>query len=214
MAPYTEEDEATTTWAPPAWRAASSTRSVPVAFTSWVATGSSSERGTEARAARCTTASAPPTARRSAWSSRIEPSMSSTPSTPSMLSARPVERSSRTTTRSTAGEADRARHRLAPMKPAPPVTTIRRGPDDRGPGDPAPGTAPRCAILSEKLDVGPGDAVAGVEDEGRVLAHEVVVEAVVIGHDDHGVGRRQGLRRERPPARRGRSPPAGGGRPR
>ena len=51
---------------------------VPVAFTAWVAIGSASDRGTDGRAARWTTASAPSNclARRSG--SRIEPTTSST----------------------------------------------------------------------------------------------------------------------------------------
>ena len=49
MAPYTDEEDATTTWGMPCRRAASSTVMVPVALTRWVAMGSASERGTDGR---------------------------------------------------------------------------------------------------------------------------------------------------------------------
>ncbi len=58
LAPYTDEDEATTTCGRPWRRAASSTSMVPVALVWWLAIGSASDRGTEGRAARWTTASA------------------------------------------------------------------------------------------------------------------------------------------------------------
>ena len=55
LAPYTDDDDATTTW-PTSWRRTpSSTWSVPVALAWCEAIGSSSERGTDGRAPRCTT---------------------------------------------------------------------------------------------------------------------------------------------------------------
>ena len=54
--------------------------------------------------------------------SRMLPS-TSVASTPSRLARSPVDRSSRATTSSPRSAAARARQRLAPMKPAPPVTT-------------------------------------------------------------------------------------------
>src|SRR3569833_2035898 len=70
--PYTDEDEAATTCTD-SRRHASSTRTVPVAFTSWLASGSASDRGTDGRAARCTTASASATSRASTAASRQLP---------------------------------------------------------------------------------------------------------------------------------------------
>ena len=52
FAPYTDEDEATTTCGRPWRRAASSTSMVPVALVWWLAIGSANDRGTEGRAAR------------------------------------------------------------------------------------------------------------------------------------------------------------------
>jgi hypothetical protein len=49
--PYTEEEELKTTCAP-VLRATSKTFNVPVALTSWVATGFFKDRGTEPRAAK------------------------------------------------------------------------------------------------------------------------------------------------------------------
>src|SRR5438552_4899280 len=153
--PYTDDDDATTTCGMPARRAASSTCTVPVAFARWDATGSWIERGTDGRAARCTTASAPAIARSSTSASRIVPSTSSA-STPSRLRASPVDRSSSATT--LAAPASR-RQRFAPMNPAPPLTStlIRDG------RLPAPGRVVAFAAVA-RLYLSPPD-VGDVERE-------------------------------------------------
>ena len=98
LAPYTDDDDATTTRRTPAARMASSTRMVPVALLSWLARGSSMDLGTDGRAARCTTASAPAsTSVRWAWS-KMSPSTSATPARSATFSAKPVDRLSNATT--------------------------------------------------------------------------------------------------------------------
>jgi hypothetical protein len=57
----------------PRRRTASRTRAVPVVFTSWLAIGLAIERGTEGRAARCTTPLAPLHALSSVESSKMSP---------------------------------------------------------------------------------------------------------------------------------------------
>ena len=109
---------------PPWRRAASRTSMVPVALAWWLAMGSASERGTDGRAARWTTASAPvehpvEERRRRGSTPRRARRRRRRPGS----AGDPVERSSRATTWSTKSWPASARHRLAPMKPAPPVTT-------------------------------------------------------------------------------------------
>ena len=82
LAPYTDEEDATTTWGMPWRRAASSTVMVPVALTWWVAMGSASERGTDGRAARWTIAWAPSMTPSRSAALRMEPSRSSTEGQP------------------------------------------------------------------------------------------------------------------------------------
>ena len=94
---------------------------MPVALARCDATGSSIERGTEGRAARCTIASHPCA---TAWSrlvSRMLPCTNST-ARPARLSALPVDRSSNATTWPSRSSSS-SRHRFAPMNPAPPVTS-------------------------------------------------------------------------------------------
>ena len=96
---------------------------VPVALARCDATGSAIDRGTDGDAARCTTASAPShrvveQRRRRGWC----PRRSST-STPRRFSSLPVERSSSATTSCARAPAAGGRG-SAPMKPAPPVTTM------------------------------------------------------------------------------------------
>ena len=126
LLPYTLLLLATMVCRLPWRRAASSTMAVPVALDRWLAIGSATLRGTLPSAARCTMAAAPAHASSRAASSRMLPSMKRTGS-PAMLAALPVTRLSSTTTSSTPGVASSRRHRLAPIKPAPPVTTTRMG---------------------------------------------------------------------------------------
>src|SRR5664280_672306 len=173
LAPYTDEEDATTTWGMPWRRAASSTIMVPVALAWWVAMGSASERGTDGRAARWTTAWAPSMTASRSSSRRMEPSLSSTEGQPARFGREPVDRSSRATTWSTKSCWASIRHRLAPMNPAPPVTT----------------TFTTGQIRSQRLDPRPPDPVAGVEHVPCMITDHVVVEVVVIGHHHHSVGR-------------------------
>src|SRR3954467_7224439 len=71
--PYTDDDDATMTWASPARRAAPSTCILPAALTWWLAIGSAIERGTDGRAARCTMAPAPASTSSRASASRMLP---------------------------------------------------------------------------------------------------------------------------------------------
>src|SRR3984885_15393792 len=167
LAPYTDEDDDTMTWGKPPRRAASSTIMVPVALTWWVAMGSANERGTDARAARWTTASAP-VMTLSSWSaSRMEPSRSSTEGVAGRFWREPVERSSRASTWSTKSCWSSNRQRFAPMKPAPPVTT----------------TFTAGGGTSQRLDARSPDSITGVEHIPGALEDHLVVERVMIRHD-------------------------------
>ena len=172
LAPYTEDDEATTTWSAPCRRAASNTIIVPVALTSWVAIGSVRERGTEGRAAKCTTASVPSITPSRSSALRMEPSTTFTEGAFARFSRDPVEKSSRTTTWSTNSSAASVRQRFVPMKPAPPVTT----------------TFTAGAKHSQWFDSRSPDPVSGIEHVPRTLADHVVVELVVIRHHHHCIG--------------------------
>ena len=121
LAPYTDDDDATITWTLPARRAASSTSTVPVALARCDATGSVIERGTDGRAARCTTAVG--VAHRGVEDLGIEDGA---------LDERDVEVAQvlEVAGRQVVDHDDvvagsrRRRLRFAPMNPAPPVTTM------------------------------------------------------------------------------------------
>ena len=179
---------------------------VPVALVRWLAIGSASERGTDGRAARWTTASAPSNTRSSRPASRIDPSTSSTPSSAGQV-----------------GRGARWRGRRGPPR-RPTSGSARQGPAQVGADEPGatgdhdlhrrptagsaeglPGRrrlGPHGSLHRgrlQPLDGGPVQPVAGVEHVGGVLADQVVVEGVVVGDDDHRVGplraRRRSVRR-------------------
>ena len=88
----------------------------------WVATGSSSERGTDGRAPRCTTAPAPGSTASSTSGSTKSPTTSSHVDAVEVggePARQVVERDDLVDARRTSS----CRHRFAPMNPAPPVTT-------------------------------------------------------------------------------------------
>ena len=145
LAPYTEEDEATTTWGRPWRRAASSTSMVPVALVGgwpWGRPASGGPRAGRPGARRRRHRGAPRPGGRRRGSI---PRPARRGRAPARFAACPVDRSSRATTSSTVGnERPAHRQRLAPMKPAPPVTTtfMRAGRHRSRPGiwhRPAPG---------------------------------------------------------------------------
>src|SRR5919197_2513504 len=118
--PITALDDANTNRRAPAARAASRRPTVCVTFASKVVIGSAIESGIPARAARCTTASAPVSAVRTRPASRSEPRTRSWV-TPRRYAEDPIERSSRT--RTVQPPATRMRARFEPTNPAPPVMT-------------------------------------------------------------------------------------------
>ena len=121
VSPYAEEDAANTTRFTLASRAATRTLSVPSMLILFVSMGSLTERGTEVRAARCSTNSASCMALRTTSMSVMLPLIKVILlRTSARFSSFPDERSSSTTTlwpRRTSSSTV-----FDPIKPAPPVT--------------------------------------------------------------------------------------------
>ena len=128
LAPYTEDEDATTTWGPPCRRAASSTIMVPVALTSWVATGSWQRARHRGAGGQVDDRLGAPAIAASRSSDRQNGAFDELDRrrTVEVLPSTGREVVESHHARSTNLSAS-IRHRLAPMKPAPPVTTTFTG---------------------------------------------------------------------------------------
>src|SRR5205823_7924323 len=125
--PYTDDDDAYTTRATRARRAASSTWSVPVTLFALAPRGSFTDRGTDRIAAWWKTTRTPRVARSTTPRCRMSPRTTSSRRPNALAKGRllraPVEKLSSTRTR--APSARSRSTRWEPMKPAPPVTRNR-----------------------------------------------------------------------------------------
>src|SRR6185437_3056418 len=120
VSPYAEDEPAYTTRRTLASRAATSRFKVAVTQFTWVATGSATDRGTEAKAASWNTTSIPLHAAAHAAGSARSPSRNSMASRPARLARLPVMKLS--TPRTDSPRASKAAAMDRPMNPAAPVT--------------------------------------------------------------------------------------------